>query len=103
MEAEAKNGVNNNFVSLTQRAPASDLLRWKEGNVERLQLFQKSVVQWLVCPLGICHLHRQGSGLRSYFTTGTISKTGHRYFLSTRSCAGVLQENVLKSTGCRES
>ena len=97
MEAEAKDGINNDFISLSERGPLSDLLRWKEGNVERLQLFHKTMVQWLVCPLGIRHLHRQGSRLRSYFATGTISNIGIRYLLSTCSCAGVLQENVLKS------
>ena len=61
MEAEAKDGIYDDIVSLTQLPSLCHLLCRKERDIQGFQLLDQTVVQRLVCPLWICHLHSKGA------------------------------------------
>ena len=61
MEAEAKDGIYDDIISIPQGRSLCHLLCRKERNIQGLQLFNQTMVQRLVCPLWICHLHYKGA------------------------------------------
>ena len=57
LEAEAKHGIYDHVEAVLQGRALRDVLGGQEEYAAGLQLRDEAMVQRLVCPLGVCHLH----------------------------------------------